>query len=393
LRDAYVRTAPIEDAAYRVWDARMPGLCLRVWPSGKRSFYASYYFRGQRRWYFIGRYPVVGVADARKMAGEVLLKVATGQDPVADKRAHRGATLKDVHERYVTEHAMKKNKSWQQGKTLVERFILPRLGGLSVRDISRAEVRAAIGGIKPILANQVLAALSATLTWAIEQDLITANVCVGIKRNPTRSRERILSDSEIPRVWAALDRMGTPQARALKAILLTGQRPGEVSCMRYEHLSRDGWWLMPGAPDPRIGWPGLKNARDHRTWLAKAARAIIDGQRQGNVTPIKGYVFVDVGDRPVDHLDAVMRAVCGELSIRDKVTPHDLRRSALSMITRLGFSRHVMDLVANHRTDTVTDVYDRHGYSDEIREATERAASFIMELALGGGAGAAAASR
>jgi integrase len=87
-----------------------------------------------------------------------------------------------------------------------------------------------------------------------------------------------------------------------------------------------------------------------------------------------------------------MRAICKELNIRDKITPHDLRRSALSMITRLGFSRHLMDLVANHRTDTVTDVYDRHSYSDEVRQAMEAVADRIVALARGDGA-AAASSR
>jgi integrase len=47
------------------------------------------------------------------------------------------------------------------------------------------------------------------------------------------------------------------------------------------------------------------------------------------------------------------------------VTPHDLRRTCLTWITRLGFGRDAMDRIANHKTSTVTDVYDRHGYVDE----------------------------
>jgi hypothetical protein len=51
------------------------------------------------------------------------------------------------------------------------------------------------------------------------------------------------------------------------------------------------------------------------------------------------------------------------------------------MITRLKFSRHVMDLVLNHRVKNTTGTYDRHGYEDEIREAMDAAASRIVELA------------
>src|SRR5262249_1017675 len=155
---------------------------------------------------------------------------------------------------------------------------------------------------KPILGNQVLAALSAIFTWAAKQDLVTVNPCKGIDRNPTRSRERTLSDSEVPLFWSALSSSDVAYC-ALKVIWLTGQRPGEVANMRWEHI-RDGWWEMPGQETKF--WPGTKNKQDHRMWLPTAARAIIDGQRQGNVTSITGYVFADAGDRPVDHLDAVM---------------------------------------------------------------------------------------
>ena len=266
--------------------------------------------------------------------------------------------------------------------------MLPRLGKIPVKDVTRADVRTIIGGIKPILANQVLAAASAVFTWASKQDLVTANPCKGIDRNPTRSRERTLSNSEVPLFWSALSGSSVAHC-ALKVVWLTGQRPGEVSSMRYEHI-RDGWWEMPGQKTQV--WVGTKNKRDHRVWLPKAARAVIDGQRQGNVTPIRGYVFADAGDRPVDHLDAVMRAVCNELRVTDRVRPHDLRRSFLTTVTGLKFTRHLMDVVANHRTDTVTDTYDRHSYSDEVKQAMEAVADHIVALALGDGT-AAIASR
>ena len=67
---------------------------------------------------------------------------------------------------------------------------------------------------------------------------------------------------------------------------------------------------------------------------------------------------------PVKNSSPLLRLFVGELKI-ERVTPHDLRRTCLTWITRLGFGRDAMDRVANHRTSTVTDVYDRHGYADE----------------------------
>lgn len=384
--DALVRSLRPEVHSFRLWDTRVPGLYLRVWPSGKKCFYADCRCRGRRRPYFIGRYPTFSVAEAREEARDALRKAAKGIDPIAEKRAHRGTTLDEVHKRYVEEYAVKHNKSWERTKGLVEKYILQDLGRRAVKDVTRAEIRAAVGGIKPILANQILAATSAVFTWAIKQDLVKENPCKGIDRNPTRSRSRIVSDTEVPLLFNALSGDGVAH-RALKVIWLTGQRPGEVSCMRHEHVV-DAWWQMPGAPCR--GWPGTKNKRDHRVWLPRAARAIID---RGNVTPINGYVFAGAGDRPVEHLDAVMRAICDQLGIRDRITPHDLRRSFLTTVTGLGFTRHLMDVIANHKTDAVTDTYDRHSYSNEVRQAMETVADHVLNLALGSGAGAVASKK
>ena len=76
----------------------------------------------------------------------------------------------------------------------------------------------------------------------------------------------MLSDGEVVLLWKKLD-------PALKLILLTGQRPGEVAAMQREHIV-DGWWQLPGKPQGN--WPGTKNGRDHRVWLSEPAQALIE---------------------------------------------------------------------------------------------------------------------
>ena len=145
--------------------------------------------------------------------------------------------------RYLKEHASKRNKSWRQADALVTKYLLPRWAKLDIGSIRRADVKAAIAAIAaPILANQVLAAASAIFSWAMRQEIIAANPCLGVERNDTTSRERVLSDAEIAAFWPHL-------SAPLKMILLTGQRPGEVSHLHRAHVVDDRWWAMPGAPD------------------------------------------------------------------------------------------------------------------------------------------------
>src|SRR5262249_20351123 len=161
-----------------------------------------------------------------------------------------------------------------------------------------------------------------------------------------------------PLFWNAFSQAGEA-GKVLKLILLTGQRPGEVAAMKREHVE-SGWWTMPGEPDGN-GWPGVKNKRAHRIWLPQAAWEVL---------PLSYYTTTQ--------LATTMRAICAQVGVTNKVTPHDLRRSFLSTITRLRFSRHLMDVIANHKTDTVTDIYDRHSYAAEIKTAMETVAAEIV---------------
>jgi integrase len=336
------------------------------------------YSRGKPRWYHIGD-AAIGVDAARKIAAEVMVEVARGKDPVADRMAERGTgTFGELAARYVEEYAKKKNKSWRQADALVRKHLIPRWGKLAAKSVTRADVRAAVGRIEsPSVANQVKLAASAIFTWAVKQEIVTANPCIGIDGNKMQSRDRVLSDGELPRFWAALDSAGLVRSSALKVILLTGQRPGEVSCMRREHVV-DGWWTMPGAPDAKLGWPGTKNGASHRVWLPEAAREII--AEIGDAST--GFVFGSKAIRETV-LATAMRTICADLQVNEKATPHDLRRTHGTMVTRLGFGRDAMNRIQNHKEGGIASVYDRHEYADENKKVMEAVAARIMALAEG----------
>ena len=80
----------------------------------------------------------------------------------------------------------------------------------------------------------------------------------------------------------------------------------------------------------------------------------------------------------------LLKKLVADLGI-EKVTPHDLRRTCLSAITRLGFGRDAMDRIANHKKGGVTDVYDRHGYEEEDRRIMAAVARHILSLVEGSG--------
>jgi integrase len=338
-------------------------LCLRVQRSGFRSFKFVYSVNGQPRWYHIGGIPL---ADARRIADRLRVAVAEGRDPHGERKAQRNAdTFAEVADAYL-EHAKARNKSWPQARKLVVRFALPAWGGRPAKSVSRSDVKALLGRIRsPSVCNGTLAALSAVFSWAVREEIVTANPCTGIERHSMRSRERVLSDTELPLLWKALDAMGSAEARALQTILLTGQRPGEVSRMRAEHVV-DGVWTLPGAPQGDY-WPGTKNGRTHRVWLPQTVRDIVNGSGSG-------FVFGNM------RLDLAMQKACRAAGITDRITPHDLRRSAATLVTRLGFGRAAMDRLLNHVANNVSDIYDRHNYENQDRVIVEKISAHVIGL-------------
>jgi integrase len=357
------------------WDTKQDGLAIRVQPTGYKAYVAIYTVHGRPRWYTIGSANGIDLTTARKQARSVMNAVVEGKDPQADKKAKRLAgTFEELANSYVEDYAKKNNKSWQQAAALVKRYVLPRWAKLKPADITRDDVKTLRRSIKAtMLANQVVASVSAIFTWAMGEEGkgVEANPCSRIGWDKPGKRERVLSEPELPRFWDAFDEAGLA-GTALKLILLTGQRPGEVSHMRHEHVE-GGWWELPGKPIPALGWPGTKNGQNHRVWLPEPAQKLI-------TTDGDGFVLARGGQL---RLDDTMRAICTKLGIADKVTPHDLRRTHGTTITGMGFGREAMNRIQNHKEGGVTDVYDRHEYAEENRRVMEAVAARIVALAEG----------
>jgi integrase len=375
--ELFVRKLKPKAATFVVWDLHQRGLAIRVQPTGVKSWKVIYGRHGRTRWLHLGDANAIGLADARTLAAEAMLAVAKGGDPAAEKKAERGAgTFAELATKYVEQWSRRNNKSWKQGDTLVRRYATPRWGKLQASVINRGDVKALMASIEaPVLANQVLAAVSAIFTWAVREEILPANPCKLVARNPVRSRERVLGDSELPRFWQAFSEVddGVVGA-ALKTILLTGQRPGEVAHMRREHIA-DGWWTMPGEPVPSLSWPGTKNAQAHRVRLSAPVQALI-----GEGTT--GFVFAGPRKRAVAKLDAAMRSISAKLKA-ERATPHDLRRTFSTTVTGLGFGRDALNRVTNHREGGIASVYDRFGYAEENKRVMESTAARIMTLADG----------
>jgi len=384
LTTFYLRNLKPQAKSFLVWDPETNGLAIQVRPNNERSWKFIYSIHDRVRWYTIGSY-AMSLEEARVRARRLRVQVDDGKDPqalklaelAAEKAKRSAGTVQEIAGRYL-EYAKTRNKSWEQAARLIQNHVLPRLGTLKIDAVIRDDIERLKEGIAaPIMANQVLAATSAVFTWAIKRQIagLTVNPCRYVERHPTKDRERVLSNEELPKFWAAFEQAGVA-GQALQLILLLGQRPGEISHLRSEHLA-DGWWEMPGEPVASLGWPGTKNGATHRVWIPEPARAVLAQ------LPQSGFLLAENHGRPVERLDQVMRNICRELGIASKVTPHDLRRTHGTKVCELGFGREAMNRIQNHREGGIADVYDQHSYARESKHIWEAVAAHILAVAEG----------
>lgn len=355
------------------YDDEEKRLAIAVQASGTKSWKFIYSFRGRLRVFSIGKYEDFTIKLARDKARRLGGQVADGRDPASERKAERDAdTFGALATRYLV-RAKKVNKAWQHFEYLLDKYVLKKWRHRPANMIKRGDVIALLEPLEDrwALHNQVRSAVHAVFAFGEEVDVITANPVRGTKPMETVERDRTLSDAELIDVWMALDMVPDPIGRILKIMALTGQRGNEIRHMRREDI-KNGWWEMPGLPVE--DWPGTKNKSDHKIWLSAPVAELIEANVKHALH--SGAVFPPVSRQ---RLANAMTKIRKSLDI-PRVTPHDLRRTFASTVTRIGFPEELMDRVINHHK---RGPYNKHRYEKENRIVMEAVAAKLMAIISG----------
>ena len=348
-------------------DALMQGLYLVVQPTGSKSWAVRCRQNGRPRKFTVGRYPLYGLTEAREAAAGILRSVSEGRDPARPNSGSVDDVVAQFFDRYGRRHY--RPKTLTECTRVLNRAVA-EWRGRKLDSITRADVRALLDGIEgPAAGNQAYKFTKRFFNWATEQDLLAASPLAGLKKpHKDKSRERVLTDDELRRVWLAAEKIGYPFGALVKLLVLTGQRRGEVSGMRRDELQADTW-ILPGSR--------VKNGKLHSVPLARQALAIIESQPHVS----DRYVF-SYGTRPLGGFHRAKGALDELVGVTDW-TLHDLRRTAASGMARLGVSLVVIEKILNHVSGSlagIVGVYQRHEFADEKRAALQRWADHVEQL-------------
>jgi integrase len=362
--------APLKGGYILIRDHDERGFALRVTEKNVRSFVLCYSIDGRERRLTIGRWPTWSVTAARLKARELRRRIDAGEDPLEQKRARREApTVEEIAREYVERHAAKK----KSGKTLGEylnRDVLPVWGKWKAADVERRHVielveRKALD--TPIAGNMLLGVVRGMFNWAIKNEVYKGqNPASQVDPPaPKKERDRWLTEEEIRQFWTKLDsaKMAPECRTALRLILITAQRSGEVLSAERTELDLDtAWWLIPSEKS--------KNGLQHSVPLSGLALAEIK-KLEGEGRWLIPSWYTD-SHMTVAGLSNALAENQEHFGLA-RFTPHDLRRTAATHLTKTcGVSQFVVGKILNHSEKSVTAVYDRYAYDPEKKAALEK---------------------
>lgn len=384
-----------------VWDAKLPGFGCKVTPAGRRVYFVYYRTRThQQRRPTIGQHGTLTVEQARKIAWRWLAAVKDGKDPSGERiAARKSETVAELAERYLDEYAAheKKASSAATDRSNIENHIIPLLGRLKVRDVTRADIERAKHAIrtgktprnpnrakpKPRgrrvvtggagIANRCVALLSKMFERAEAWGLRENNPVRRIQKYKEAPRRRFLSTDELKRLHAALgtaeqDRSENQSAiSAIRLLLYTGARLGEIVGLRWREVDLNAACLR--LEDSKTGSDVIA--------LGSPALAVLNA-----ITKRGPDDLVIEGDKASARL-AVTRPwyrIRETAGLGKDVTLHSLRHTFASWSVMGGFSLAQTGAVLRHKSAQTTMGYAHHSLESRLQTA-EAVASAIAATA------------
>jgi integrase len=431
-------------------DKACPGFYVQITPTCPATFYLRFTcpILKQRRYYRIGLYhpELLSIEMARIDAMALKVRISRGEDIMQSRRQATsqqaklsGVTMGQVIDEriaYVSEEievrtqtedgvvikVKPRKKDHVNMASHLNRFVRPRLGKMVASEVSNddiAQLQEDILAGKLIIkggrtskkgsvssARHMRKAVSGLFKWAAQppRRYVHSSPCVDLPELPKEPpRKRKLTPDEIRVLWHGLDRADLPAERkvclALKFTLLTMLRSIEALHIHRREFDKHGG-LNSKLPLVIIPEERVKAGRE--IWQPLSDLAVeIAKEALGNYP----YLFTGrFGTEPVDRkaMAAALRGrkekvkgkmtvkavgLCELLGLRP-FTPHDLRRTAASLLGSLKVPRSTISLCLDHTIKSddqgevaaVTSVYDQDPRIGEKREALQKLADEIRRI-------------
>jgi integrase len=326
----------------------------------------------------IGPYGRVTLHQARVAAQKVFTAKLEGRDPASEKREAKRSMavdrVDDLLENFIAQH-VSQTRSTREISRVLRREVGKVWTGRSIHEIDKRDVVELISAVEQrgarVAANKTLKCLKAFLRWCVGRAVIDRSPAEGVPLPAKEvARDRVLNDQELAKVILAARSIGGPYGGIVELLAPTGQRREEVAGMQWQELNvAQQTWTISKAR--------TKNAKEHVVHLSQQSVAVLKRADERGA-----LVLSLLGARPFGGFGRAKRILDHQSGVTGWRL-HDLRRTCVSGMARLGVAPHVADKILNHQAGTISGVaavYQRHEFLTERRAALDLWGAHIAQI-------------
>jgi len=377
------------------------GLYLRVYPSGNKEWRYRYKVNGLGKWYFLGIYPALSLANARNEAHKAKAMLRNGEDPSDVKKLAIKTKAQEVARQKARISTQELFTKWvkfdlsnrkDSGAEVIRCFnkdVLPAIGALAAEEVTKAHIASITDSClargSDRMAKVVLSLIRQMFRFAQDRDIIQLDPTATIRKNkvgkPDTPRERFLNEAEIKELAKKIEFAGLamPTKLAIWIALSTGCRIGELIKAKWADFDFQAktWLIVP---------ENSKNGKPITVHLSDFALDNLKELKQIQLTSPWTYPNKDntnhlntktitkqIGDRQLEggtKLPNRSKNTSALLLMGGKWTPHDLRRTSATLMTALGILPDIADRCLNHvEQNKLRRTYMQHSYTQEKKDA------------------------
>lgn len=388
VSEKVLRSLQPKAKAYQISDGH--GLSIRVSPHGLRVFQYRYLFNGKPQRMDLGTFPLMGLDEARAAHFQARKLLDQNINPLTArnnaKRANDEAeTVEQLAKDFITRKLRRERKAPEQAEQVINANVVPLLGKLKVKDVTRRDVVKIIEKVvdrgAPVMANRTTSIVKQMFKYAVIKGLIDVNPCAELTRTsiggPEKPRTAYLLYKQIWRLWHGLEKAAFSETLkiCIKILLATGQRRSEVMRGRWSHVHLDrNLWIIPAELS--------KNGKQHVVHLAPLVANLFLELKTYTGTSAY-FVPSPYGTKDVPMsvfaLNTAMSRIRDAIDV-ENLSPHMLRHTVSTQMSAIGVAPHVVEKILNHSLTGMLAVYNHHQYYAERAEAFQKWALKLLEI-------------
>ncbi|EKT4485773.1 MULTISPECIES: tyrosine-type recombinase/integrase [Shewanella] len=391
LTDTKLRNLKPRDKLYKVNDR--DGLYVAVTPAGSISFRYNYSIHGRQETITFGRYGVGGItlAEARERLGEAKRMVADGKSPAKEKardkaRVKGAETFGAWAEKWLRGYQMA-DSTRDMRRSIYVRELETKFGNQKLTEITHEDLRALTDTIvergAPATAVHAREIVLQVYRWATERGQKVENPADLVRPASIarfEPRDRTLTPAEIGLMYRYMEKVGTtPSIRAaVKLLLLTMVRKSELTNATWSEINfSEALWTIPKER--------MKRRNPHLVFLSRQAMDILIALK--TFAGGSDYIFPSRydSDAPMSSatmnrvMDLTYKAAQKEGQSLSKFGPHDLRRTASTLLHEAGYNTDWIEKCLAHEQKGVRAVYNKAEYREQRASMLQDWADMIDE--------------